>query len=127
MVEIYAIIEINYGHVTTAFKNLFLVLSTWDSSGDLTLDIYVSSHSGLNHCVKFPTSTPDIPPTDIRRMLHAIVDEVPFDNRQLKRQWWDQLPSGPRVNHCNLTYTILLGMLWWCTGTGIIGMTAASG
>ncbi|KAL7920354.1 hypothetical protein ACQKWADRAFT_328797 [Trichoderma austrokoningii] len=97
MVETYAIIETNHGPITTAFENLFSVLSAWDSSGDLTLDIYVYSHGDSKHWFEFPASIPDMPFSYDRSMVYPVRDQVPFDGRQLELQWWDQLPPVPAV------------------------------
>lgn len=61
MVEIYAIIDTNHCPITTAFENLFSILSTWDPKGDLTLDISIYSHSDSKHWFKYLTFMPDIP------------------------------------------------------------------
>ncbi|KAL7899901.1 hypothetical protein HDV64DRAFT_268327 [Trichoderma sp. TUCIM 5745] len=60
MVEKYAISDTTHGPITTAFENLFAVLSTWDSKGGLTLDISIYSYSDLQHWFKYLTFMPDI-------------------------------------------------------------------
>ncbi|PON23059.1 hypothetical protein TGAM01_v208064 [Trichoderma gamsii] len=60
MVEMYAINDTTHGPITTAFENLFAVLSTWDPNGNLTLDISVYSHSDSKHWFKYLTFMPDI-------------------------------------------------------------------
>ncbi|TDZ67550.1 hypothetical protein CTRI78_v002781 [Colletotrichum trifolii] len=45
--------------ITTAFRNLFSILSTWDPHGDLSLDISIYSPSDSEHWFKYLTFVPD--------------------------------------------------------------------
>ncbi|KAH7407930.1 hypothetical protein BKA64DRAFT_693968 [Cadophora sp. MPI-SDFR-AT-0126] len=45
--------------ITTAFQNLFSILSTWDLNGDLILDISIYSPSDSEHWFKYLTFMPD--------------------------------------------------------------------
>jgi hypothetical protein len=47
--------------ITTAFQNLFSILSTWDLNGDLILDISIYSSSDSEHWFKYLTFMPDTP------------------------------------------------------------------
>lgn len=48
--------------ITTAFQNLFAVLSRWDPDSHLTLDISIYSPSDSQHWFKYLTFLPDPPP-----------------------------------------------------------------
>ena len=56
-----SISDTNYCPITTAFQNLFSVLSTWDLNGDLILDISIYSPSDSKHWFKYLTFMPDTP------------------------------------------------------------------
>jgi hypothetical protein len=47
--------------ITTAFWNLFSVLSTWNHGGDLTLDISIYSPADSKHWFQYLTFMPDTP------------------------------------------------------------------
>lgn len=50
-----------HGPITTLFEELFSVLSTWDPSNDLTLDISIYPPSDAKHWFNYPTFEPDTP------------------------------------------------------------------
>ncbi|KAF3802786.1 hypothetical protein GCG54_00014022 [Colletotrichum gloeosporioides] len=47
--------------ITAAFRDLFLILSTWDFRPDLILDISIYSPSDSEHCFPYLTFMPDTP------------------------------------------------------------------
>ncbi|KAI3330381.1 hypothetical protein F4824DRAFT_492287 [Ustulina deusta] len=57
--EAFAISDTNNCPITTAFQNLFSILSTWDPNGDLILDISIYSPSDSKHWFKYLTFMPD--------------------------------------------------------------------
>ncbi|KAI0531798.1 hypothetical protein GGR58DRAFT_492307 [Xylaria digitata] len=59
--EAFAIKNTNNCPITTAFQNLFLILSTWDPNSDLILDISIYSPSDSKHWFKYLTFMPDTP------------------------------------------------------------------
>ncbi|KAH0499090.1 hypothetical protein TgHK011_006306 [Trichoderma gracile] len=59
--DAYAVTDTAHCPITTAFQNLFSVLSTWEPSGDLTLDISIYSPSDSRHWFKYLTFMPDVP------------------------------------------------------------------
>ncbi|KIM93718.1 hypothetical protein OIDMADRAFT_61355 [Oidiodendron maius Zn] len=61
MEEQISISDTNNCPITTAFQNLFSVLSTWDLNGDLILDISIYSPSDSKHWFKYLTFMPDTP------------------------------------------------------------------
>ncbi|KAL7943953.1 hypothetical protein V8C42DRAFT_353852 [Trichoderma barbatum] len=119
--EAMAITDTDHCPITTAFHNLFSVLSTWHLNGDLILDISIYSPSDSQHWFKYLTFMPDTPsdmlelcndpqhgwvanlrhsappPSAIKKVFHVIMDEGPFDSDQLELRWWDQLPPVPAV------------------------------
>ncbi|KZL81154.1 hypothetical protein CI238_08225 [Colletotrichum incanum] len=130
--EAFAISDTDKCPITTAFRNLFSILNTWDLHGDLILDISIYSPSDSEHWFQYLTFMPDAPsdmPGDygiekaisnrdyhdpqhswvagfrhsasstyaIRKVLHSVMGQGPFDSDQSELQWWDQLPSVPAV------------------------------
>ncbi|KAI0453696.1 hypothetical protein F5B21DRAFT_515270 [Xylaria acuta] len=112
--EAFAIIDTNNCPVTTAFQNLFSILSTWDPNGDLTFDISIYSpnilggggmmqtildkvHNDPQHgwVAGFRHSAP--PRAAILKVFHSVMGEGPFDSEQSELQWWDRLPLVPAV------------------------------
>lgn len=61
LMEAYSINDAGGCPIPTSFQNLFSILSTWDPSGDLTLDISVYSPSDPKHWLKYLTFMPDTP------------------------------------------------------------------
>ena len=61
LVEAFTITDTDNCPITTAFQNLFSILSTWDLNGDLTLDISIYSSSDSEHWFKYLTFMPDTP------------------------------------------------------------------
>lgn len=59
--EAYMISDTDKCPITTAFQNLFSILSTWDPHGDLTLDISIYSPSDSKHWFQYLTFMPDTP------------------------------------------------------------------
>jgi hypothetical protein len=59
--EVFSISDTDNCPITTAFQNLFSVLSTWDLNGDLILDISIYSPSDSKHWFKYLTFMPDTP------------------------------------------------------------------
>lgn len=59
--EAYAVTDRGSCPITTAFEDLFSVLSTWVPSGDLMLDISIYSPSDSKHWFKYLTFMPDAP------------------------------------------------------------------
>ncbi|KAJ8126939.1 hypothetical protein O1611_g6700 [Lasiodiplodia mahajangana] len=60
--EAFTVSDTNNGPITTVFQNLFSVLSTWDPSRDLILDISIYSPSDSKRWFKYLTFMPDTPP-----------------------------------------------------------------
>ena len=58
--EAFSITDADGCPITTAFQNLFSILSTWDLNGDLVLDISIYSPSDSKHWFKYLTFMPDI-------------------------------------------------------------------
>jgi hypothetical protein len=109
--------------ITTSFRNLFSILSTWDPKSDLILDISIYSPSDSEHWFKYLTFLPDTPSQTIStkayddaqhgwvagsrraaphrwaftRVFHEVMEQGPFDSDDLEFEWWDQLPSVPAV------------------------------
>jgi len=63
--EAFAVIDTVQCPITTAFQNLFSILSTWDVNGRLILDISIYSPSDSEHWFKYLTFVPDIPSADM--------------------------------------------------------------
>ncbi|KAI1119204.1 hypothetical protein F5Y14DRAFT_125445 [Nemania sp. NC0429] len=59
--ELFAVSDTKSGPITTAFQTLFSVLSTWDPSSNITLDISIFSPSDSKHWFKYLTFMPDTP------------------------------------------------------------------
>ncbi|KAI1756542.1 hypothetical protein F4782DRAFT_482990 [Xylaria castorea] len=59
--EAFAVSDTNNCPITTAFQNLFLILSTWDPNSDLVLDISIYSPSDSKHWFRYLTFMPDTP------------------------------------------------------------------
>jgi hypothetical protein len=59
--EAFAISDTDNCPITTAFQNLFSILSTWGPNGDLILDISIYSPSDSKHWFKYLTFMPDTP------------------------------------------------------------------
>jgi hypothetical protein len=57
--EAFSISDTDNCPITTAFQNLFSILSTWDLNGDLILDISIYSPSDSEHWFKYLTFMPD--------------------------------------------------------------------
>ncbi|KAK4936478.1 hypothetical protein LTR10_022641 [Elasticomyces elasticus] len=125
--EAFSISDADGCPITTAFQNLFSILSTWDPNGHLVLDISIHSPSDSKHWFKYLTFMPDVasdmleqtitnkacndpqhgwvagfrhsapPSRAIDKIFHAIMEEGPFDSEKSELQWWDQLPSVPAV------------------------------
>ncbi|KAN0089526.1 hypothetical protein V8E51_019786 [Hyaloscypha variabilis] len=57
--EAFSISDTDNCPITTAFQNLFSILSTWDLNGDLILDISIYSPSASEHWFKYLTFMPD--------------------------------------------------------------------
>ncbi|KAL7788114.1 hypothetical protein V8C43DRAFT_316774 [Trichoderma afarasin] len=121
--EALAISDTDHCPITTSFHTLFSILSTWDLTANLILDISIYSPSDSKHYFKYLTFMPDTaldtldgqlhhdprhgwvfggsyhPPP--RRVLlksfHPIMEEGPFDSDQSELHWWDRLPSVPAV------------------------------
>ncbi|KAK4187933.1 hypothetical protein QBC35DRAFT_550905 [Podospora australis] len=108
--------------ITASFQNLFSILSTWEPSGHLILDISIYSPSDSEHWFKYLTFLPDHasalqtiptkaydgyehgwmcgsrdapPPEDAIRKIFFGVTGGPFDSNDEEFAWWDQLPSVP--------------------------------
>jgi hypothetical protein len=96
MMEMHEIVDTDRCPVTKTFQNMFSVLSTWDPSGELTLDIDIYSHSDSKNWFQNVIFNSDIPLETISRILHSVMDGEPFDSKQPELRW-DQLPSAPVV------------------------------
>lgn len=60
--EAFVISDTDKCPITTAFENLFSILSTWDLNGELILDISIYSPSDSKHWFKYLTFMPDTLP-----------------------------------------------------------------
>ncbi|PKK42372.1 hypothetical protein CI102_13968 [Trichoderma harzianum] len=112
--EALAISDTDHCPITTSFHTLFSILSTWDLTANLILDISVYSPSDSKHFFKYLTFMPDtaLDTLDGRRNIQHMVSkkpvhhdprhgwvfgEGPFDSDQSELHWWDRLPSVPAV------------------------------
>lgn len=81
--------------ITKAFHDLFSILSTWESNGDLMLDISIYSPSDSKHFFKYLTFAPDtFPGTLVRRRAEQTVPGQVFDD--IRHGWLDGIPDPPR-------------------------------
>ncbi|KAL6890465.1 hypothetical protein GGI43DRAFT_415957 [Trichoderma evansii] len=110
--EAFAVGDTDHCPITTAFQNMFSILSTWDPNGDLTLDISIYSHSDAKHWFKYLTFLPDIP-SDVRldhgteQMIsnkvyndpqHGWIDVLPYSaphSRAILKVFWAIMDEGP--------------------------------
>ncbi|KAJ5297432.1 hypothetical protein N7508_007681 [Penicillium antarcticum] len=107
--------------ITTAFQDLFSMLSTWEPNSNLLLDISVHSPSDSEHWFKYLTFEPDITSDECGQIndhqhgwiagsqnstpskagIHKVFDEImgegPFNSGEEEDQWWQQLPLVPEV------------------------------
>ncbi|KAL7921550.1 hypothetical protein ACQKWADRAFT_321368 [Trichoderma austrokoningii] len=72
--------------IQTAIRSLFLVLSSWDRSSSLTLDISVYSTSDAEHWFKYLTFEPDDDEDGVSRIVQAVPCHVDDDD---PRHRWD--------------------------------------
>ncbi|KAL7819776.1 hypothetical protein V8C26DRAFT_395173 [Trichoderma gracile] len=63
--DAYAVTNTAHCPITTAFRNLFSALRTWEPNANLTLDITIYSPSDSKHWFKYLTFLPDTP-ADVR-------------------------------------------------------------
>lgn len=76
--------------IEEAFQSLFSALSSWEPSGDLTLDISLYSNSDNEHAFKYITFMPDAPGHGVEQM--PVVENEQHDKHRWKKMWW---ASGP--------------------------------
>ncbi|KAL3478451.1 hypothetical protein BJX99DRAFT_245588 [Aspergillus californicus] len=83
--------------ITTAFLDLFSILSAWAPNGNLQLDISVHSPSDSEHWFKYLTFGPDTPSDECDRDICAEQSMlVKLDDH--KHDW----PTGPRIRRQDL-------------------------
>lgn len=125
--ELWDLSEMDNSLIAKGLEDLFSILSVWQPSGELTLDISVYSPSDSQHGFKYLTFEPDIVSETqdehrlverpmlsnscsgagsrsatpifeaISKVFGEIMGESPFDNDEQERQWWQQLPLVPIV------------------------------
>ncbi|KAL6825838.1 hypothetical protein J3E69DRAFT_355763 [Trichoderma sp. SZMC 28015] len=111
--EALAISDTDHCPITTSFHTLFSILSTWDLTANLILDISIYSPNGrrnIRHMVSknpvhhdpghgwvFGDSYHSPPRRVLLKSFHPIMQEGPFDSDQSELHWWDRLPSIPAV------------------------------
>lgn len=80
--------------ITRAFHDLFSILSTWESNGDLILDISIYSPSDSKHFFKYLDFAPDaLPGTLGRRRAEQTMPGQVFDD--IQHGWLDGIPDPP--------------------------------
>lgn len=76
--------DTTHGPITASFEELFSVLSTWEPSNNLTLDISICAPSDAKHWFKYPIFEPDTPfnepgngdlePPDVLHNVHGDIE-----------------------------------------------------
>lgn len=77
--EATTITDTDYCPITTSFHTLFSILSTWDLTNNLVLDISIYSPSDSEHWFKYLTFMPDAPldPLDGRHSIDQMILKKP--------------------------------------------------